>query len=111
MNTTTNTIVSIHYNMAELISVFGGWRVNVAQDDAGLYISMSNPENDNDHRGLTLSTDGNENDLSEYRWQFWNETQGVWFDSTLGAEAGAEEILGFLKDCVVEESLPIAVSE
>lgn len=111
MNTTSNTIVSIHYNIAELISVFGGWRVNVAQDDAGLYISMANPENDNDHRGLSLSSDENEGDLSQYRWLFWNETQGVWFESTLGAEADAEEILGFLKDCLVEESLASVVSE
>lgn len=111
MNTTSNTIVSIHYNIAELISVFGGWRVNVAQDDAGHYISMTNPENENDHRGLSLSNDENENDLSQYRWQFWNETQGAWFESTLDAGAGAEEILGFLKDCLVEESLSSVVSE
>lgn len=111
MNTTTNTIVSIHYNIAELISVFGGWRVNVANDDAGLYISMTNPENENDHRGLSLSNDENAEDLNGYRWQFWNEAQGVWLDSTLDADADAEEILGFLKDCLVEESLTPVVGE
>jgi hypothetical protein len=111
MNTTTSTVVSIHHNIAELISVLSEWRVKVAHDDAGLYISMTNPENDNDHRGLSLSNDENEDDLSGYRWQFWNEAHGVWLDSTLGAEDGAEEILGFLKDCLLEESLPIVVSE
>lgn len=111
MNTTTNTVVSIHYNIAELIAVFGGWDVKVIQDDVGLYISMANPENEDDHRGLSLSNDENTEDLTEYRWQFWNETQGTWFDSTLDATAEAEEVLGFLKDCLVEESLSMTVSE
>jgi hypothetical protein len=111
MNTTTNTIVSIHYNIAELIAVFGGWEVEVANDDAGIYISMTNPENENDHRGFSLSDDEGEEDLNLYRWRFWNETEGVWFDSTLGADASAEEILGFLKDCLVEENMPIGVSD
>lgn len=111
MNTTTNTVVSIHYNIAELIAVFGGWRVNVIQDDVGLYISLTNPENADDHRGLSLSNDENMDDLNEYRWQFWNEAQGTWFDSTLDAKADAEEVLGFLKDCLVEESLAMIASE
>jgi hypothetical protein len=108
MNTTANTIVSIHTNIAELIGVFGGWNVDVAQDDAGIYISMTNPENVNDYRGLSLSSDDGEADLNLYRWQFWNEADGVWFDSTLGADATSEEVLGFLKDCLVEEVLPIS---
>lgn len=111
MNTTTNTVVAIHYNIAELIAVFGGWAVNVIQDDVGLYISLANPENADDHRGLSLSNDENDDDLNQYRWQFWNEAQGTWFDSMLGAEANAEEVLGFLKDCLVEESLSMTVSE
>lgn len=111
MNTTTNTIVSTHYNIAELIAVFGGWEVKVDHDDAGIYISMTNPENENDHRGFSLSDDERGDDLSFYQWRFWNEADGVWFDSTLGADADAEEILGFLKDCLVEESLPIGVGD
>lgn len=111
MNTTTNTIVSTHYSIAELIAVFGGWEVKVAQDDTGLYISLTNPENENDHRGFSLSDDENGDDLNLYRWRFWNESEGIWFDSTLGFDADAEEILGFLKDCLVEENMPIGVSD
>lgn len=111
MNTTTNTIVSIHYNIAELLGVFGGWQVMVAQDDTGLYISMTHPEDENNHRGLSLSDEEGGDDLNLYRWRFWNEAEGIWFDSTLDYEAGAEEVLGFLKDCLAEENMPIGVSE
>lgn len=112
MNTTTNTVTSIHTNVAELIGVFGGWVVDVANDDAGIYISLTNPANEADHRGLSLACEGDTNDLTQYHWQFWNEAEGVWFDSTLGVEADYEEVLGFLKDCLTEEEVsPIGVME
>ena len=111
MNTTTNAVVSTHYNIAELIAVFGGWTVNVVKDDVGLYISMANPDNADDHRGLSLTSDEESEDMSEYRWQFWNETQGTWFESELDAAADAESVLGFLKDCLAEERISMAVGE
>jgi hypothetical protein len=111
MNTTANTIVSIHTNLAELIGVFGGWTVDVANDDAGIYISMTNPEDEADHRGLSLASSEESDDLNQFHWQFWNEAEGVWFDSTLGVDASSEEVLGFLKDCLSEESLPIGAME
>jgi hypothetical protein len=104
MNTTENTIATIHQNIAELIGVFGGWNVNVSLDDVGTYISITNPENAKDYRGLTLSDEEGSDNLSQYRWQFWN-TKGAWYDSPLGADAGAEDILEFLKDCLMEENL------
>lgn len=110
MNTTANTVVSIQTNIAELIGVFGGWNVEVAQDDAGIYISLNDPEDSNNHRGFSLAAEGDNAPLEEFRWQFWNEADGVWFDSTLDVTADPEEILGFLKDCFTEEALISTVS-
>lgn len=103
---TIETVV-IHQSVAELIAVFGGWDVQVALDDSGPYISLTNVEDASDYRCLALSDEGDE----EVKWQFWNEANNVWFDSTLGADAGAEEILGFLKDALAEEQSLKSVAE
>lgn len=102
MNTTEQVIARIHNDMAELIGVFGGRSVGVAQDGVGTYINLRDKHNYKDYRGLTLADSGGEGNLTDYRWQFWNST-GFWLDSDLGAETGAEEILGFLKDSLMEE--------
>jgi hypothetical protein len=107
--TATETAVLNAINgVAELIS---GYNVYVCDDGSGPYISMNNPEDEEDYRCLSLhdTTDSCSEDLSLYRWNFWNSGDAnVWLDSDLGADASQELVMAFLAESLVEEARHLA---
>lgn len=89
------------------------YKVYVIDDGAGPYISMSNPEDAEDYRCLSLhdTTDACSEDLSLYRWNFWNSGKAnIWLFSSLGADATPEQVLTFLKESLAEEARELAAN-
>lgn len=104
VETTETTVLNIHRDLANLIV---GYTVCVEDDGGGPYISLHNPEDIEDYRCISLhdTTDACSEDLSLYRWNFWNHnTANIWLDSTLGADASQEEVLTFLTESLAEEA-------
>lgn len=104
MNTTEKMVLETYDNIAGLIGAIGGWNVAVASDDLGAYLCISGDRDPRCCRGIALTDPEGSNDISKHVWHFWN-ARGAWYESDLPAEAGAEEILFFLKDCLFEETL------
>jgi hypothetical protein len=103
---TETTVLNIHNTIAELI---GDYTVYVCDDGGGPYLSLNNPEDDEDYRCLSLSEESCSEDLSLYRWRFWNSGKAnLWLDSTLGADAEPEAVLAFLAECLAEEGRQLA---
>lgn len=110
LTATEKTILNVTNGVAELIT---GYNVYVCDDGAGPYISMANPEDAEDYRCLSLhdKTDACSEDLSLYRWNFWNSGKAnLWLDSELGADASQELVLAFLAECLTEEARELAAN-
>jgi hypothetical protein len=107
--TKTETVVlNATKGVADLIT---GYNVYVCDDGSGPYISMNNPEDAEDYRCMSLhdTTDACSEDLSLYRWNFWNSGDAnVWLNSDLGADATQEQVLAFLAESLVEEARELA---
>lgn len=102
VETTDTKVLNIHRNLANLIT---GYTVCVEDDGAGPYISLHNPEDIEDYRCLSLLEEDCSEDLSLYRWKFWNlNSANIWLESTLGADATQEEVLAFLAESLTEEA-------
>lgn len=105
MNTTTeNAIITIYHNVAGLIGAIGGWDVSLSNDDIGPYLHIVSSPASKCYRGISLVASSEGADLAEHVWHFWNSC-GAWYESDLTGEAGEEEILHFLKDCLFEEAI------
>lgn len=103
---TETTVLNIHNKIAELI---GDYTVYVCDDGGGPYLSLNNPEDEEDYRCLSLSEESCSDDVSLYRWRFWNSGKAnLWLDSELGADATEEEVLAFLAECLAEENRQLA---
>ena len=103
---TEKTVLNINRAIANLIV---GYTVCVEDDGAGPYISLHNPEDIEDYRCLSLCEDSCGEDLSLYRWRFWNSGKAnLWLDSALGADAEQEAVLAFLTECLAEEGRQLA---
>lgn len=105
---TETTVLNTTVQISKLIT---GYTVCVEDDGAGPYISLHNPEDIEDYRCLSLhdTTDACDEDLSLYRWNFWNSgAANVWLDSDLGADASQEQVLAFLAESLAEEARHIA---
>lgn len=102
VETTETKVLNIHRSIADLVV---GYTVCVEDDGAGPYISLHNPADIEDYRCLSLSEEACGEDLSLYRWNFWNHNNGsIYLESALGADASEEEVLAFLAECLTEEA-------
>lgn len=102
------TVMSINCAIADLIV---GYTAYVSDDGAGPYISLHNPADMEDYRCLALLDPTNvcSEDLSIYRWAFWNHnTANVWLESPLGSDATTEEVLAFLAESLAEEARQVS---
>lgn len=105
---TETAVLNATNSVAALIA---DYKVYVIDDGSGPYISMANPEDAEDYRCLSLhdTTDACSEDLSLYRWNFWNSgAANVWLFSNLGADATPEQVLTFLRESLVEEARELA---
>lgn len=99
---TETAVLNIHESLASSIE---GFNVYICDDGAGPYLSLNNPENEEDYRCISLAEESCSDDLTLYRWHFWNSGKAnLWLDSTLGAETSQEEVLAFLSECLTEEA-------
>jgi hypothetical protein len=108
LTATEQAVLNAINGVAELIV---GYNIYVCDDGGGPYISMNNPEDEEAYRCLSLHdrTDSCSEDLSLYRWHFWNSgAANVWLDSELGADATQEEVMAFLSESLVEEARHLA---
>lgn len=107
--TTTSIILNATVNVAGRISRSEEYDfvTFVGNDGSGPFISIERPENDDDsedYRCISLTDEAMcGEDLTKYRWNFWNHNTNTYEDSTLGADATVEQVMEFLNKSLEQE--------
>lgn len=99
---TTQTIVTEKTNaVAEAIE---GHSVYVCDDGAGPYLSIHTYTNEEEYSCASLTDEGQcGDDLSKYRWNFWNHQSNTHADSELGSDTEIGDVLAFVTDMLNAE--------
>lgn len=96
MATTAETVMEKTNAVAEL---FPDYTVYVCDDGAGPYLSIHVPADEEVYSCASLTDEAQcGDDLSKYRWNFWNHQSGDYSDSELGADASLEAVLDFVNE-------------